>query len=265
LLDYAVDFARSFDARVVALHVSARLRLKATPPLLSYLDALDELKFTVDEELTHLRSVFESANTRQGFKGEFACLTARRTAPSAIVTTRARAADLVIASQADPHWPLSPLLDCADEIVLGSGRPVVVVPNDWACTAPPRTIVVAWNQSREASRAMFEALPLLKRAAAVELLQIEKAGIDAPNPEETALATTTVIEALAEHGIKASLSIGQAQGEDVGLLICRHATNRGADLIVMGCYGRTRLREMVFGGATRHMLRHMPVPVLFSH
>jgi nucleotide-binding universal stress UspA family protein len=231
------------------------------------LDVLDDLKFTVDEELTHLRGIFETVSTRQGFKGEFACLTARHTIPSAIVTTRARATDLVIASQADPHWPLSPLLDCSDEIVLGSGRPVIIVPNDWACVAPPKTIVVAWNQSREASRAMFEALPLLKRAAVVELLQIEEGGIDAAgwNPDEAALPATTAVEALAAHGVKANLSVGKAQGEDVGLLICRHATNHGADLIVMGCYGHTRLREMVFGGATRHLLRHMPVPVLFSH
>jgi nucleotide-binding universal stress UspA family protein len=54
-------------------------------------------------------------------------------------------------------------------------------------------------------------------------------------------------------------------GSSISTLICRHATNRGADLIVMGCYGHARLREMVFGGATRHLLRHMPVPVLFSH
>ena len=57
----------------------------------------------------------------------------------------------------------------------------------------------------------------------------------------------------------------RAHKEDVGELICRRATNQGADLIVMGCYGHARLREMVFGGATRHILRHMPVPILFSH
>src|SRR5687768_11213895 len=88
LLDYAADFAQPFDARVLALHVSARLRLETTPLLLSYLHVLDDLKFTVDEELTHLRGIFETVSTRRGFKGEFACLTPRHTNPSAIVMTR---------------------------------------------------------------------------------------------------------------------------------------------------------------------------------
>ena len=121
LLDYSVDFARPFEASVVALHVSARLRLEGLPPLLSYLDVLKDVKFSLDEELTHLRKIFEERNSREAFKGDFHCLTARRTNPSAIVIARARAADLIIVSQTDPHWILSPLLDCSDDVVLGSG------------------------------------------------------------------------------------------------------------------------------------------------
>ena len=229
---------------------------------------LKDLKFTLDEEITHLRAIFEAVSSRAHFKGEFRCLTAQRVNPAPIVVARARAADLVIASQSDPNWALSPLLDCSDDVALCSGRPVIVVPNDWTCVAPPKNVLVAWNQSREAARAMFDALPVLKKAETVKLLQIDEEGSESRRGQrlnEDALAATAVIEVLAAHGVKASVASVNAGGEDVGEQICPRATNQQAGLIAMGCYGHARVREIVFGGATRYLLRHMAVPVLFSH
>ena len=266
LLEYAVDFAHPFAARVVGLHVSARLRLEAHSPLLDYVDVLKDLKFSLDEEVTHIRTIFEAVSRRGSFKGEFRYLTAERVNPAPIVMARARGADLVIVSQSDPQWSVSPLLDCSADLVLGSGRPVIVVPNDWTCVAPPKSVIIAWNQSREAARAMFDALPVLRNAAVVELLQVDEDGTTSGrSPEEDALPLTAVVEALAAHGVKPRVATVKERGEDIGAIICRHATNQTADLIVMGCYGHARLREMVFGGATRYLLRHMAVPVLFSH
>ena len=268
LLEYAVDFAQPFETRVVALHVSARLRLEGLPPPLNYIDVLKDLKFTLDEEVTHLRAIFEAVSSRAQFRGELRCLTAQRVNPAPIVMARARAADLVIASQSDPRWTMSPMLDCSDDIALGSGRPVIVVPNDWTCIAPPKNILVAWNQSREAARAMFDALPVLKNAETVELLQVDEEGKESgrnSQPDEEVLPASAVGEVLAAHGVNPHIAILKARREDVGEQICRLATNQHADLIVMGCYGHARLREMVFGGASRYLLRHMAVPVLFSH
>jgi len=268
LLDYAAELARTFEARLIGLHVSARLRLQALPSPLRHIDVLSSLKFTLDEEADHLRSIFEDATGRHRFTSEFRYLTAERVNPSGIVLARAHAADLVVASQADPQWALSPLLDCSDDLAIGSGRPVIIVPNDKQCVAPPNKVIIAWNQSRESTRAMFDALPLLKGARAVELLTLD--GLDKESRadlqlDQETLPASAVADILADHGVRPTIAIVKTQDIKVGEEICARAAGEGADLIVMGAYGHTRLRELVFGGATRHVLKHMPVPVLFSH
>jgi nucleotide-binding universal stress UspA family protein len=268
LLDFAAELARAFEARVIGLHVSARLRLQAMASPLRHIDVLSSLKFTLDEEADHLRSIFENAASRQRFTGEFRCLTAERVNPSGIVLARARAADLIVASQTDPQWALSPLLDCSDDLAIGSGRPVIVVPNDRECVALPNKAIIAWNQSRESTRAIFDALPLLKGARAVELLtfdEVDKEGRADLQLDQEVLPASAVADVLMGHGIKSTIATVKAPGIKVGDEICARAAGERADLIVMGAYGHTRLRELVFGGATRHVLKHMPVPVLFSH
>jgi nucleotide-binding universal stress UspA family protein len=109
-------------------------------------------------------------------------------------------------------------------------------------------------------------MPLLERAAVVDLLQLDALGMAGKGESnEDVLPTHAFVEVLTAHGVKPNVAIANAGGEAVGERICRFATNQGAELIVMGCYGHTRLREIVMGGATQHLLRHMPVPVLFSH
>jgi nucleotide-binding universal stress UspA family protein len=268
LLDFAAELARAFEARVIGLHVSARLRLQAMASPLRHIDVLSSLKFTLEEEADHLRSIFEDAASRQRFTGEFRCLTAERVNPSGIVLARAHAADLIVASQTDPQWALSPLLDCSDDLAIGSGRPVIIVPNDRECVALPNKVIIAWNQSRESTRAIFDALPLLKGARAVELLtfdEVDKEGRADLQLDQEVLPASAVADVLMGHGIKSTIATVKAPGVKVGDEICARATGERANLIVMGAYGHTRLRELVFGGTTRHVLKHMPVPVLFSH
>ena len=123
-------------------------------------------------------------------------------------------------------------------------------------------VLVAWNGKREAARAIFDALPLLVAAKAVTVLgfeQVRSAGDNLPLPD------TAIGASLARHGVNVTVQTASAKETSIGEAILARVAGEGADLLVMGAYGHMRLRELVFGGATRHIVRHMTVPTLFSH
>ena len=229
---------------------------------------MEGLTFSRDEETDHLRAIFEEVTNNQRLSGEFRVITAQHHSAQDIVVARARAADLVVASQADSDWRLSSLLDCSEQLAIECGRPVMIIPNAGKSRALPRKAIIAWNQSREATRAMYEAVPLLKGARTIELLTLDVPRIGealTDQAEEIVLPASAVAQSLAEHGIHLTITTLKATAASVGDQICARANEEQADLVVMGAYGHSRLREFVFGGATRHVLTHMPVPTLFSH
>jgi nucleotide-binding universal stress UspA family protein len=137
----------------------------------------------------------------------------------------------------------------------------LVVPYIGRYPDPGRNAVISWKAGRESARAVFDSLPLLRGAETVQILEIKERGDERP-----ALAPdTSIAAALARHGIKPSVRTSIAGELSVGDEILSRLADMGADLLVMGAYGHSRMREMVFGGVTRHISRHMTVPVLFSH
>jgi nucleotide-binding universal stress UspA family protein len=179
-------------------------------------------------------------------------------------TLHARYADLLVIGQAAPDEP-----ECGVEanfpelLVLAAGRPVLIVPyytDDYLRLG--QRILVAWNASREATRAVSDALPLLQRAQLVTIMAV--------NAEPGTFAHGDIPGAdlahyLARHGVKAQVSPSYTDQIDVGDDLLARASDLDIDLIVMGAYGHSRLREIVLGGVTQKLLRHMTVPVLMSH
>lgn len=152
-------------------------------------------------------------------------------------------------------------MDFPERLALESGRPVLVVPNKGRYPDVGRSVMIGWKPGREATRALFDALPLLAGAEKVQILEVKERA-DA----ETALALdTTIAASLARHGIKPNVQTISAGKHSVAEeILLRIATDK-ADLLVLGAYGHSRFREIVFGGVTRHIARHMTVPTLFSH
>uniref|UniRef100_UPI003F49975F universal stress protein n=1 Tax=Cupriavidus yeoncheonensis TaxID=1462994 RepID=UPI003F49975F len=180
------------------------------------------------------------------------------------VVAQARTADLLVLGQHDPadkdayvqhHFVESVVLEC--------GRPVLVIPYAGVFPEVGKRILVAWNGSREAARAIQDALPFLRRAETVEVVAWNPPNLSADlrlSPPRFA------IEWLARHGVQAGLhDITAVSGDDTGQMLLSLAADCGADLIVMGAYGHGRMRELVLGGVTRTMLQSMTVPVLLSH
>ena len=177
------------------------------------------------------------------------------------VTAMARLHDLVVMQQTDPDAVPSGLRP--GEVVLAAGRPALIVPYAGEITEIGRRVLVAWNGTREAARALFDALPLIDGAEAVTVLEVDPpAGVADGDP---VLRAGHVVAALARRGVAAkaeTLASGDAPAADV---ILSAAADAAADLIVMGAWGHSRLREYVMGGASRGILDEMTVPVLMSH
>ena len=173
-----------------------------------------------------------------------------------------RCADLIVTSQKDSEWLYSEALEEPDRLVVESGRPVLLLPKSGEIHDFGKRIVVAWNGLREAARAVFDALPLLKKAGEVIVVWI--------NPQEDGetagqLPGIDICTTLARHGVKCEATQNIRPSADVGETLLSTVKNNAADLLVMGCYGHSRMLEFVFGGATRHVLHHMAVPVLMAH
>jgi nucleotide-binding universal stress UspA family protein len=175
------------------------------------------------------------------------------------LTTAGRYADLVVVGQRAPE-PTAEATppDLPEKLALYSERPILVVPHIGVAQAPGRTIMVCWNGQREASRAVTGALPFLERADRVILLSIDAANSDDPTSAERAA------EWLGRHAVKATVQHDSASA-DIGNVILSRAADASVDLIVMGLYGHSRMREFILGGASRTLLASMTVPLLIAH
>lgn len=171
----------------------------------------------------------------------------------------ARSFDLAIVPQtnAEQHAFFNPQFE---ETIFLSGRPALFVPVIHRGPASLDRILVCWSGDRWAARAAADALPLMKLSKQVDVLQIEFGNKPAPECPGNEL-----VRHLGRHGIKADLHAFGREDSDVVAAILSFAADCGSTLIVMGGYGHARTREMLFGGATREMLKTMTVPVLMSH
>jgi nucleotide-binding universal stress UspA family protein len=215
----------------------------------------------IRQEGEQIKEAFETACRGRAFTIEWRLVEAGYRSVADVVIDHGRAADLVIAGQRDPEIDYSIIVDDPERLSLETGRPVLFVPYAGNFKTVGRRIMVAWNGRREASRAVFDALPLLKLADRVRILWINAEKDAAAGDLPTAEISTT----LARHGVKCEAASTTARNMSVGEVLLSALADDSSDLLVMGAYGHSRLREFVLGGATRDVLSHMTVPVLMSH
>ncbi len=177
---------------------------------------------------------------------------------AASVTAHARGADLLVVGQTDRDAPPGFVdSDLPETTVLGCGRPVLIVPFAGRFDSVGHRVLAAWKNRREAVRAFADAMPLMQRAQAVTVLTRVA-------PEVSEAQVHDLGSWFTRHGVRATF-MPEGSDLDVGDLLLSRASDLDIDLIVMGCYGRSRLSERLLGGATRSMLEQMTVPVLMSH
>lgn len=261
LLAPAVQLADRYEAHLVCLHVSPGLLY--VPPLPSAGGIVSMIKQHEREVCEKIQHAFDDMTRGRAFASEMRFLNPRgREDLSALVMQHVRTADLVVASQIDGSVDTTTVLDFPERLAMESGRPVLMIPLTGIPASVGMKALVAWNGSKEAARATFDALPLLRQAKKVTVLgiaQVRGKGDALPLPD-TAIGAT-----LARHGCDVTVKTVSAAEHSVGEEILVQVKAEGADLLVMGAYGHTRLRELVFGGATRHITRHLTVPTLLGH
>ena len=259
-LDLACSLASAFDSHLVGLFALGELLVPFA--LGGNAGALIEAESRWRDQVAgEAKGDFEAAVRRAGVqKTEW-----RRSDRGALAATRlsARYADLVVVGQPDPDRAAEERVPgyFVEDLALTAGRPVLVVPYAGSFRRVGTRVLVAWNASREAARALTDALPLLARASSVEVVAFEPQRSDADHGAEPG---ADIALYLARHGVKVSAARQQA-GIDVGSQILSRAADTDADLIVMGAYGHSRAREIVLGGATRSLIGAMTVPVLMAH
>ncbi len=256
--DVAAALAKSHESHLAALHVRAlpyvMADLGGTVPAM----VIEWQEEWSDVQEGAARKAVEGAIRRSGVPIEWRLARGDVEAESLL---HARHFDLVVVSQgaARPE-EATPADGLPETIVMASGRPALVIPRYGKFPVVGEQVMVAWNGSREATRAIHDALPILERAKSVTVMEVNPRTASAPR-----IAGADIATHLARHGVKVEVSSTVANDIEVGDAILSRLADLGADLLVMGAYGHSRLREYAFGGATLHILRHMTIPVFMSH
>jgi nucleotide-binding universal stress UspA family protein len=207
-------------------------------------------------------SAFEAAMKQAKLDEEFISIEGRSPLISDEIISHGKSADIILASATDPSEVSGVELDCIERVLVGAGRPLLVLPRSNEHVLNLDRIVIGWNGGREAARAVFDALPLLQAAKSVDVMCVDSKNEERVTPEQPG---RRIVATLERHKVKAHAKTMESGGESAGKALLKHAKEIDAGLIVMGAYGHSRLREFVFGGATRHVLDDMTSPVLMSH
>ncbi len=258
-LDFAFGVAATFEAHLVGLYAPGVPRI----PSYALAEAGSAVRELVErrraESMHQAEKAFRDASARRGDAG--AEWRVSEADPAVAVALSARYADLVIVAQAEPQDEAG-VRSLAEEFVLSARRPVLYLPYAGRFATLGERVMIAWDAGREAARAVSDALPLLRRANAVEVAVFNAERRRREHGEQPGADVSLY---LARHGVKVSVMQQSGADFDVGAQVLSRAADTAADLIVMGAYGHSRVRELVLGGVTRTILESMTVPVLMSH
>ena len=262
VLDAACLIARQFDSYMEGFAVRPSLATYVT------VDPVSSLAFSGASEggtARQARAEFESfmeahAVPRAKRGGERAVFSfdwpRDEVEDDAFIGSYGRIFDLIVLGRPGPE-PQNPRMPPLEAALFDSGRPVLIVPP----TVPQslgRNVLVAWNHSTEQARTNAFAIPLLRLADKVTVLTVEGATTPGPSGEDATLH-------LRRNGIKATALTVKSGSRTSGEIILDHATSLGCDLLVKSAYTQSRFRQMIFGGATRHILANATLPILMAH
>jgi nucleotide-binding universal stress UspA family protein len=255
-LTYALGLARALDAHLLGVAFA----FEAVPPAMLTDDVpltwVEEFRREAEAAARAAAARFDAAARQAGMAVETRTMSASFAGTADVFGRMARRFDLAVVGQAEPgqNTPAPLIIEAA---LFETGRPVLIVPYVQKDAARLDRIMVAWDGSRSAARAVHDAIPLLRRAGWVEVVAVRESGkedeLDDIGPH------------LARHDIKVEVKPIVAPGAKVADVLLSHAADAAADLLVMGGFGHSRLREFVLGGVTRSILESMTIPTLMAH
>jgi nucleotide-binding universal stress UspA family protein len=257
--DYAVSVGEAFEAHVLGIAVSYEAIIPGTvmggiPP-----EIIESQRAESNTKARTAIARFEQAAKRAGISAESRIISASVSDAADQIGRIGRRFDLIVVGQPERQKSLPD--EVVDEGVLfESGRPVIFVPFIHKGGVRLDSVMICWDGGRAAARAIADSMPLLKKAGQVEIVIIS----DKPGKQDE-VPGADLGQHLARHGLKVDVKRITSTDIDVPSTILSYAADSSADMIVMGGYGHSRLREFILGGATRGLLESMTVPVLMSH
>ncbi|MDH3233933.1 MAG: universal stress protein [Alphaproteobacteria bacterium] len=256
----AIELAQRFDAHLTGVYVKSPAYLPAYVAAQVGPDVIEMQAKAANEAAAGASAGFDETSKKAGISAE---MRVGEGPIDEVLSLHARYGDLCVVGQTDPDGDApADDIDVPGHVVLYSGRPILIVPYAGRFKDVGKRILVAWNGSREAARAVNDAMPFLENAAQVTVLAV--------NPSETRdplgdLPGADISLHFARHGVKVEAAQIVADDIQVGDMLLSRISDGGYDMVVMGAYGRSRIRELVMGGASRHILHHMTVPIFMAH
>lgn len=262
VLETAILAARRFDSKITGLNALASEYAVVFGGEMGF-SISSEVDRTLEREgterRTQARNLFDTVMRKHGIAASGAGVTAewREEAgrQNAIVGALGRAYDLIVVEQPDKAASFAEAT--LEDALFESGRPVLMAPKTPTATVGER-VLVAWNGSTETARTIAAAMPFLKRASRVDVVSVASAFVPGPSGDE-------LVRNFKAHGITAEsrhIAVGNKQAGEIFL---EEAQGMKADLLIKGAYTQSRLRQMIFGGATRHVILNANIPVLLAH
>lgn len=264
----AVGLAQRHDAHVTGLcalemlmQVDMSFALGGYPDLWSLPSFAQQVEAEARAKAAIIEINFRETLRREGVAGDWLFETG---APTLAVTRRAYATDLMILSQVDPdNPPPAAARTLIEDLLMNAGRPLLLIPYAGQFTSIGTNVLIGWTPTREAARAVHDALALIEPSAKVTILT-------AASPSSASGAEPLPATDIAEHLARRGYAVTTARtvvsdGLSPADVLLDYAADNGADLLVVGGYGHSRTRELIMGGVTRDLLRHMTLPVLMSH
>ena len=255
----AVNLAATMNAHLTGVHVRRSFPFPEYSMVPTSADVIKVYDDILNDQESKARAVFDESIAQDNTKTSWQSLIGSL---SYHLANEAHYADLLVIGQPNSEDLSSLESGIANEIIMSAGRPCLLVPHHGDSVSFGESPLVAWDGSREASRAVHDALPFLKQAGKATIIIVEPERAD---PNFGDLPGTVISEHLARHDINVKVEVSRGSLQSTGDTILSYADAYGHDLVVMGAYGHSRLREIVLGGATRNIMKQATIPVLMSH
>lgn len=261
LMVCATALARRHGAHLIGLHTMQAIMVY--PDIAMHLPGPGFATFNEGQkkQAEDIKAIFDRFTAAEDFVAEWRLEKAESANAADNILDSARSADLVILSQANPKTDRPDHVDIQHDIIRDAGRPVLVVPCATKVETLGETILMGWSSTRESARAAHDAISLAVPGASTYLLTVATGSrLD----RSTEASASDMAACLDRHGLQATLIERKLNDDTVAAILMREAFERGADMIVAGAFGHSRLYDFVIGAVTDELLEKMKVPVLFS-
>jgi nucleotide-binding universal stress UspA family protein len=251
-LETATGLCNLYDAHLSGLYVRQRISIPTYAGVYMPVEVFETNDKETAKLLADANNQFDRSTTAAAVNCDFRDCDGD---VSYEIGLASRYADLLILPQrTEDGFDLNPSYQIPD-IMMGASCPALLLPDSKPVTLPPERVLLAWDEGRESAKAFKSALPLLGKVKKIDVILVSA-------PEN---ATVSIAQHLNRHGFEVEVHEADSSRSDVGDILLKQAQAIDSQMIIMGAYGHSRLRELMLGGTTRHVIDHTSLPVLFSH